>query len=183
MKNTGDVVWARIGRATGRGKKRKTSRNYNMYMIAILSRTNRRTKPKITYFVCNKHGIFLTSTLTLEGGATFGSGEQQLMNNIMVLDEYAGNNDDESIILTVQYLKTCQNSSLKSGKLHKSSVLIDTSSTCSLLNDKKMMVNVKVSKTYLEHTLTVGINIPILLENFWSFKVWLHPESMLNILE
>jgi len=148
MKNTGDVIWARIGRATGRGRKRKTLRNYNTYMIAILSRTDGRTKPKITYFMCDKQGIFLTSTLTLEGGETFGSGEQQLMNSITVLDEYAGNNDDESIILTVQYLKTCQNSSLKSGKLHKSSVLINTSSTCSLLNNKKMLVNVKVSKKY-----------------------------------
>ena len=62
-----------------------------------------------------------------------------------------------------------QNSALKSAKLHKISVLIDTDSTCSVFNDRKMLVNVKTSKKYKEYTLTAGTKIPSLLETCRDF--------------
>ena len=61
--------------------------------------------------------------------------------------------NDNSIIMTFQYLRINNNKAVKSGKLNKDSVLIDTGSTCSVFNCKKIIANIqRINKTLRAYT-------------------------------
>ena len=75
-------------------------------------------------------------------------GEQHHMEALTLFDEDNNDSDDNSIVITYQYLQLHVRKAKRSVKLHKDSVLIDTGSTCSVSNYTKMIVNVrKNSKT------------------------------------
>ena len=72
-----------------------------------------------------------------------------------LFDENSYDSDDDLIVITYQYLQLNVRKSMRSTKLHKYSVLIDTGSTYSVFNCKKILVNVKKSNKMLR-TFTNG---------------------------
>ena len=67
------------------------------------------------------------------------------MNAIAISDKVESESNAESVITTFQYLQINNNKAVKSGKLSKASVLLDTGSIYSVLSCKKMIVNIQKS--------------------------------------
>ena len=75
------------------------------------------------------------------------------MRTVTIVDKEENEHSDKLVIMTFQYLQINSNKAIKSRKLNKDRVLIDTGSTCSVYNWKKMIINVKKSeKTLRENT-------------------------------
>ena len=57
-------------------------------------------------------------------------GKHHHMNSITIIDKVDSESNDESVIMNFQYLQINNNKVVKTGKLNKDSVLLDTYSTC-----------------------------------------------------
>ena len=107
-----------------------------------------RTKPKITCFRCEKKGNFADLCPDIEAGQQHVEvREQHHINTVIIEDEQESESDDKSVIITF-HSKIHNNKAVKSGKLRKDSVLLNTFSTCSVFNCKKIIVKInKINKT------------------------------------
>ena len=109
-----------------------------------------RSKLRITCFRCSKKGHFADFYPDIETGQQHVEvREQHHVNSVIITEEGESTSNDKSVITTFQYLQIINNKMMKSVKLNKDSVLIDTGSNCSVFNCKKMIVNVKNSDTNL----------------------------------
>ena len=80
-----------------------------------------------------RKGTLWISAQTFKAGQRYVKfGEQHHMNAMTIADKVESESNDESVIMSFQYLKINNNKAVKSGKLSKDSVLLDTGSTCSV---------------------------------------------------
>ena len=76
-------------------------------------------------------------------------GEYHHMEALTIYDEDKDDSDDDSIVITYQYLQLNVWKSMRTTKLHTDSVLINTGSTCLVFNCEKILINVKKSNQTL----------------------------------
>jgi len=112
----------------------------------VVTGSNGRIKPKITYFICNKKGNFVDFCPDIKAGQHHAEvGEQHHMNTVTIAEKEESESNGKLVIITFQYLQINNKKSVTSGKLSKYSMLRDTCSVCSVVNCKKMIVNIQKS--------------------------------------
>ena len=97
-------------------------------------------------------------------------------------EEVENSESDDFLVVAFQYMRLSSNLA-KCGKYTDTDILLDTGSTMSVFNNKKMLLNVRKS----QKTLRAYSNGGSQDSNFegdspGTFKVWYNPSSMLNIL-
>ena len=139
--------------------------------VGIVAGTDGKVKEGITCYNCNKEGHYSDKCPF----ANEGTEEQHYQDAA----EIEGDDEStESLVVSFQYAQV-----ERARKYGKEAILLDTGSTCSVFNNRKMLLNVRrTSQTLRAYTngghqdSNMKGEVPGLIE------VWFNPNSMINIL-
>ena len=190
----------RTSRGRGRGGQQYRSAFQFAQSDSVVPGSDGRTVARTLCFKCQKMGHFADFCPTLvEGVVQNNIAEEVERENTRAweqsdiseadddekesLNEEAENSDSEdSLVVAFQYMGLSTNLS-QYGKYTDTDILLDTGSTTSVFNNKKMLLNVRKSKKNLRAYSNGGSQDSNLEGDFpGMFKVWYNPSSMMNIL-
>ena len=102
---------------------------------------------------------------------------QQLNQGYEILASSGSNDSEESVIVSFQFIQNEYIQNIKPDQ--DTAILIDTESTCSIIKNRKMVLNIRDSETILRAYTNGGhqdTHQRATMPGF--FDVWFYPESM-----
>ena len=161
----------------------------------LVAGNNGKIIAQIKCFRCNRYGHYADQCPIIEeneqhhnthedSNNSDGEVENEVVQH-MQETELSSESDDDSIIVSFIHAMNSSVTSEETKREEKPSteILLDTGSTCSVFNNRKMLINVRKAKRKLVANTNGGPHVCDMegeLPGF--FKVWFNPQSMINIL-